>query len=110
VDVARTSTDALTVVDGYEVSEGFIPQERELFWVVADRDAAAESVLRHEVTRRDWRDFVVTTASANFVDAETPSGWRERWSSSDAATWLVAFNYVSDGDDFELRLFEAVIR
>lgn len=97
------------LVYGFEVSEGLIPQERGLFWRPETRDAEAESILQLETMRRDWRDLVAYTASANLVESELPPEWDSVWSSEAALLWLTQFDYVGDGADFEMRKFEGLV-
>lgn len=96
------------IVYGFDVSEGFIPQERALFWTRATRDEAALFRLRQQMEHGDWRDFVEYTATANSVTPEADE-WRA-WMLDAAVEWLAGFDFVGDGDDFELRKYEAVVR
>lgn len=106
-DPAVTRAEMPVVVFGFEVSEGCIPEERGLFWNPDKRDAEARSIVEQQAQHTDWRDLVVYTAAANFVEQELPHDWDTVWTSSDAIAWVVQFDFAGDGDDFEIRKFEA---
>ena len=97
------------VVFGFEVSEGLIPQGPELFATPPSRDRAIRRFLEHELAQRDWRDLVAGTASANYVEADLPGDWRIAWNESRSLEWLLGFDFIGDGVDFEIRRFEAGI-
>jgi hypothetical protein len=97
------------VVFGFEVSEGLIPQRPELFTSPDPRDQALKQLLKLEFGHRDWRDLVAGTASANYVETELPEDWQDTWDESQSLEWLLGFDLVGDGDDFEIRRFETSI-
>jgi hypothetical protein len=95
------------LVFGFEISEGLIPQGPALFATEASRDAALREVLLDRLHDEDWRDLVEATAEANHVEQELPADWMSQWDESTATEWLVGFSFVGNGNDFELRSFEA---
>lgn len=97
------------LVFGFEVSEGLIPQGPQLFALEEARDQAIGRFLERELGRRDWRDLVTGTAFANYVDADLPSDWRVAWDESRSLNWLLGFDFIGDGDNFEIRRFETGI-
>jgi len=97
------------VVFGFEVSEGLIPQGPDLFSTQEARDRAIRRFLEIQLVDRDWRDLVAGTASANYVEAELPEDWRIAWDESRSLDWLLGFDFIGDGDDFEIRRFETGI-
>jgi hypothetical protein len=97
------------VVFGFDVSEGCIPQERGLFWNPDKRDAEARSIVVDQTQHTDWRNLVAYTAAANFVEQELPPDWAPVWTSEEAIAWVVQFDFAGDGDDFEIRKFEATV-
>jgi len=99
---------ALTVY-GFEVSEGLIPQGPDLFASESRRDQMLRQFLEHEMTNRDWQSFVMATASGNYLEGELPPNWRETWDRSQALEWLLGFDFIGSGDDFEIRSFEATV-
>jgi hypothetical protein len=98
-----------TVVFGFQVSEGLIPQVPDLFATIEGRDQTMRRFLEVELRRRDWRDLVAGTASANYVEADLPEDWRNAWNESRALEWIRGFDFIGDGDDFEIRSFETGI-
>ena len=97
------------VVFGFEVSEGLIPQGPDLFATQEARERAIRRLLEGELADRDWRDLVAGTASANYVEADLPVDWRAEWDESRSLEWLLGFDFIGDGDDFELRCFDTVV-
>jgi hypothetical protein len=97
-----------TVAFGFQVSEGLIPQVPDLYAAMEGRDRALRTFLEDELGHRDWRDLVAATASANYVDADLPRDWQV-WNESQALEWLLGFDFISDGDDLEIRRFETAI-
>lgn len=96
-------------VFGFQVSEGLIPQVPDLFATIEGRDHAMRRFLEGELGRRDWRDLVAGTASANYVEADLPADWRDEWTSSRSLDWLEGYDFIGDGDDLEIRRFETSI-
>jgi hypothetical protein len=91
---------------GYEISEGLIPQGPVLFASSDSRDEDHRLTLAREISHRDWKDFVAATAESNYVEGDLPDGWHDLWSEDQAIDWLLGFDYVTNGDSFELRRFE----
>jgi hypothetical protein len=96
-------------VFGYEISEGLIPQEPSLFGTAASRDEDLKLTFTREVAGRDWRDFVAATAESNYVEEDLPNHWYDVWEESHAVDWLLGFDYITNGDSFEIRRFETDI-
>jgi len=105
---ALTSGGPLRVF-GYEVSEGLIPQGPILFRMEPSRDNDLKPTLTREVAGRDWRDFVAATAESNYVEDDLPKHWYDVWDESHAVDWLLGFDYITNGDSFEIRRFETEI-
>lgn len=105
----RLQESRVLTVRGFEVSEGLIPQGPDLFASEARRDQALRQFLEHEMTNRDWRNFMMATATGNYVEGELPPNWRETWDRSQALEWLLGFDFISDGDGFEVRSFDASV-
>jgi hypothetical protein len=95
---------------GFEVSEGLIPQGPDLFSTESTCGAALRGYWEHQLNVRDWRDLVAATAVGNYVDGELPLAWQETWDAAHALKWLLGFDFVTDGDDFELRRFETSLQ
>ena len=91
---------------GFEVSEGLIPQGPVLFFARVERDAELRRLLERELVYREWPDLVRATANGNYVDNELPSGWQDSWDLTHAIKWLTGFDFIGNGDDFEIRSFE----
>ncbi len=109
-DLMAPSIDgSSTTVYGFEVSEGLIPQGPNLFASREVRNETLRRLLEAEMTHRDWRDLVSATAAGNYVENDLPSNWQEMWTDSVGLEWLLGFNFVGDGDDFEIRCFETAI-
>lgn len=91
---------------GFEVSEGLIPQGPVLFLSRIERNAELRRLLERELAHREWPDLVQATASGNYVDDELPLGWQDSWDPGQAIEWLTGFDFIGNGDDFEIRSFE----
>ena len=105
--VAAASTAPMSgsqIVYGFEVSEGGIPQGPDLYTVDAVRDRALREFVE-EMSRDNWKDFVTASADGNYVEGELPPNWRERWDQRQAIDWLLGFDFISDGDNLEIRRF-----
>ena len=94
---------------GFELSEGGIPHGPDLYALEAARDQALRYLLQGELLRGDWRQFVNATAGGNYSEAELPSDWPVRWDPVRALDWLLSFDFISDGDDFEVRSFQTTV-
>jgi mRNA-degrading endonuclease YafQ of YafQ-DinJ toxin-antitoxin module len=97
------------LVFGFEVSQGLIPQGPVLFLTETSRDAAFRDILQERLRNEDWRDLIQATAEGNFVEHELPADWTSRWDMRTAIDWLLGFSFIGNGDDFELRSFEAEV-
>ena len=91
---------------GFEVSKGLIPQGPVLFLSLIERNAELRRLLERELAHREWPDLVQATASGNYVDDELPLGWQDSWDPGQAIEWLTGFDFIGNGDDFEIRSFE----
>lgn len=98
-----------TVVFGFQVSEGLIPQVPDLFATMEGRDRAMRKFLEGALGHRDLRELVAATASANYVEADLPEDWRDAWTASRSLEWLEGYDFIGDGDDLEIRRFETSI-
>lgn len=98
-----------TTVYGFELSEGLIPQGPVLFGTESTRDEALRQFLEGAMVQRNWADLVWATATANYVEHELPPAWRSSWDQTQAIDWLLSFDFVGDGSDFEVRRFEAFV-
>jgi hypothetical protein len=97
------------MVFGFVVSEGLIPQVPELFSTQDARDQTLRGVLESELEHRDWRDLVSGTASANYIEGDLPVNWQTQWDESRSLEWVMGFDFIGDGANFEIRRFETGI-